>query len=115
MKIDIFKTVLAVAACVLLGYICYLIAPEVKNQHIIAWVFCSVSTLLTLIPAMALSFPASGNRGFTGKTYLWVCFAIILITNLIFASFRHDTGILVIVVGLEVLLAAYVAYAVLKK
>jgi len=115
MKIDVFKTVLAVAACVLLGYICYLIAPQEENQHIIAWVFCSVSTLVALVPAMALSFPASGNRSFSGKMYLWVCFAVILITNLIFTSFRHGTGVLVIVVGLEVLLAAYVAYAVLKK
>lgn len=114
MKIDAFKTVLAIAACALLGYICYLIAPEGNNQHIIAWVVCSLSTLVALIPAMALSFPAAGNRSFTGKTYLWVCFAVILITNLIFSCFRHDAGVLVIFVGLEVLVAAYVAYAVLK-
>ena len=114
MKIDAFKTILAIAACTLLGYICYLIAPEENNQHIIAWVVCSLSTLVALIPAMALSFPASGNRSFTGKTYLWVCFAVILITNLILSSFRHDAGVLIIIVGLEVLVAAYVAYAVLK-
>ena len=115
MKVDIFKMVLALAACTLLGYMLYLIAPEVENQHIIAWVVCSISTAMTLIPAMAVSFPTSGNRNFTGKMYLWACFAVILVTNLIFSFFRHETGVLIIVVGLEVLVAAYVAYAVLKK
>lgn len=115
MKIDGFKTLLALAVCALLGYVCYLIAPEVENQHIIAWVVCSVSTAFTLIPAMALSYPDAGNRGLTGKTYLWVCFVLILVTNLIFSFFRHGIGSLIVVVGLEVLVAAYVAYVVLKK
>lgn len=115
MKVDICKTILAVAACALLGYMCYLIAPEEENQHIIAWVVCSVSTALTLIPAMALSYPDAGNRSFTGKMYLWVCFAVIVLTNLIFSLFRHEVGILVILIGLEVLIAIYVAYEVLKK
>ena len=115
MKVDLFKTLLAVAVCALLGYLCYLIAPEQDNQHIVAWVVCSLSTVLTLVPATALSYPDAGNRTFTGKTYLWACFFAIFITNLVFSLFQHETGILVVVVGLEVLLASYVAYVVLKK
>jgi len=115
MKVDFFKTVLALAFSALLGYMCYLIAPEADNQHIIAWVVCSISVALSLVPAMSLSFPGAGNRSFSGKTYLWVCVAVILLTNLIFSFFQHKTGSLVLVVGLEVLLAAYVTYAILKK
>ena len=115
MKVDIFKSVLAVAFSALLGYMCYLIAPEVDNQHIIAWIVCSISVAIPLVPAMGFSFPEAGNRSFSGKTYLWACFALILITNLIFSFFQHKTGSLVLVVGLEVLLAAYVAYSILKK
>ena len=76
---------------------------------------CSVSTAFTLIPAAALSYPDAGNHGFTGKMYLWLCFVVIFVTNLIFSLFQHGTGILLVVLGMEVLIAAYVAYAVLKK
>ncbi|MBO4634381.1 MAG: hypothetical protein J5669_03315 [Bacteroidales bacterium] len=115
MKVDFFKAVIAVALCALLGYLCYLIAPETENQHIMAWVVCSVSTLLALVPAMALSYPESGNRSLSGKVFLWAAFAVILLTNLGFCFFRHDLGPLILVVGLEVLIAAYVAYSILKK
>lgn len=115
MKVDFFKTTLALALCVLLGYLCYVIAPEVENQHVIAWIVCSLSTAIALVPAMGFQYPDAGNRAFSGKMYLWACFGVIFITNLIFSLFQHQTSILVIVVGLEVIVAAYVAYVVLKK
>jgi hypothetical protein len=115
MKVDLFKALIAVAICALVGYMCYLIAPEENNQHIIAWVVCSLSTVSCLFPAISLSYPDAGNRDLSGKMYLWLCFAVILITNIIFTFFRHEAGVLIIVVGIETLIAAYVAYSILKK
>lgn len=115
MKFDIFKTILALAASALLGYICYTIAPETDNQHIAAWIICSISTALTLAPAMALTVPEANRRNFSGKMYLWACFAVVFLTNLIFSFFEHQAAPIIIIVGLELLIAAYVAYAILKK
>jgi hypothetical protein len=115
MKVDFIKALLAAFSSVLLGYLCYEISPETENQNVIAWIVCSLSTFLTLLPATAITVPESGNRNLSGKVYLWACFAVIFVTNLIFCCFTHGNAPLMITIGLECILAVYVSYAILKK
>lgn len=115
MKVDITKTLLSVAICVLLGYMCYLIAPHASNQHIISWIVCSISMVLALVPAMGLQFPGNENRAFSAKVFLWVASAVLLITNVVFAFFEYNVGTLILVVGLELAISAYIAYSIMKK
>lgn len=115
MKVDYINCLLATAICVLLGYLCYRISPEVGNQPVTAWICCSLSTLLALVPAMSISVTKNGNRNMSGKVLLWVAFFVILVTNLVFGFFEHEFAPMLITVGLEVLITAYIAYAILKK
>lgn len=99
MKLNIVKTIIAVAIALLLAFICEIIAPVTDSRNWISMGIAFVTIVAMLIPAMGIEF-ANPRRGANIKVLSWVFALGILVTNIVFACFEYRVDVYFVVVAL---------------
>ena len=102
MKLDVVKSLIAVAISALLAYACY----EICDYEHIQWVIAAGAFVSIGIPMMlALGVSSQQERSSVMlKTLSWVVILIELISNGVFVFFDFSTPVYIIVNGLILLM-----------
>ena len=101
MKLDVVKSLMAVAICALLAYACY----EICNYERIQWVIAAGAFVSIGIPMMlALGVSSQQERSSVMlKTLSWVFLLIEMVSNGMFVFFDFSVPVYIIVNGLILL------------
>ena len=113
MKIDIVKSVIAVAIGTLLAYALY----EICDIERVRLVICIGGFLVLTTPLLlAIGISAKEERGsIMLKTYSWVVFMIALIINFSFSFFDFSIPAYIIVNGLCIAMYALIYNSIYSK
>lgn len=102
MKINVVKFIVAIIIAMVIGVICYYIAPEADNRK---WISFGVSALtIGLSMVLAIGFDYScGNRNMNIKLMSWISLIAVIICNIVFSCFNYP---ILIYAAITVLLSA---------
>ncbi len=115
MKIDIVKLLIAFAICALLGFLCYIAAPDLDGRKWISFATATISLFICLAPAMSMKFESAGNRSVSGKLVGWIFFVILLIENFAFSFNTYAVTTHIAVTTLIALIGLAIFYSISKS
>ena len=115
MKVDIIKLIIAFAICALLGFLCYIAAPDLDGRKWISLATATISLFLCLAPAMSMKFVTAGNRSVSGKLVGWIFFVILVVENFIFSFCEYKISTYIAITALIAVIAVALIYAISKS
>ena len=110
MKVDIVKTLLAVAIAGLLAFVCEIIAPETGSRNWISLGMGFASIFSLVFPAMGIRY-ANVPRGVSIRLVSWLGAISVIIANASFACFEYRVDVYLVVVLFMVVLGWSLIYS----
>ena len=110
MKLNLVKTIIAVALALLLAFICEINAPVTDSKNWISLGVAFVTIAAMLIPAMGIQFK-NPRRGANIKVLSWIFAIGILVANIVFSCFEYRVDIYIVVVSLIAVIGWGLIYA----
>ena len=113
MKVNLVKSIFAVAFSALIGILCYAIAGEEASRNWISFAVTTVSCTLCLGAAIACDYDC-GLRNGNIKVLAWLGTVAVTIANIIFSCCSYNPLTYIAVVALLALLVIAGVYGLYK-
>jgi hypothetical protein len=114
MKIEKIKSVLVIALSLVIGLLLEIIAPEIGGRNLISFGMGTVSIAFMLFPALGIVYDDT-KRGVSIKVFAWIMFAILLLTNVIFACFKYEIDVYITLTLLMTIVGILGIYILLRS
>lgn len=115
MKIDVVKTIIALAISALLGLLCFKVAPVTESRQWISFGVSALTMFLVFAPAIAIDYSKAEKRSVSAKIVGWIFFVAIFALNLIFSFTDYDVVIYIICSGLLTVIGDSIIYAISRS
>ena len=114
MKLNVIKSIIAIALALLIGIITYSIAPEIENRKWIAFGVTAITTAILLVLAMGINYNC-GYRTANIKVVTILGTLVVLVGNIVFSCFTYNILIYIAVIGIITLLFSLLIYNLIPK
>lgn len=114
MKLNVIKSIIAIALALLIGIITYSIAPEIDNRKWIAFGITAITTAISLVLAMGINYNC-GYRTANIKVVTILGALVVLVGNIAFSCFTYNILIYIAVIGIITLLFFLLTYNLIPK
>ena len=114
MKLNVIKSIIAIALALLIGIITYSIAPEIDNRKWIAFGVTAITTAISLVLAMGINYNC-GYRTANIKVVTILGALVVLVGNITFSCFTYNILIYIAVIGIITLLFFLLIYNLIPK
>ena len=114
MKLNVIKSIIAIALALLIGIITYSIAPEIDNRKWIAFGVTAITTAISLVLAMGINYNC-GYRTANIKVVTILGALVVLVGNIAFSCFTYNILIYIAVIGIITLLFFLLTYNLIPK
>jgi hypothetical protein len=114
MKFEKIKSLFAIALSLVIGFLLEIIATEEGGRNLISLGVGTITIMFTLIPALGIIYDDT-KRGVSIKVFAWIMFAILLLTNLIFACFKYEIDVYITLTLLMTIVGILGIYILLRS
>ena len=114
MKLNVIKSIIAIALALLIGIITYSIAPEIDHRKWIAFGVTAITTAISLVLAMGINYNC-GYRTANIKVVTILGALVVLVGNIAFSCFTYNILIYIAVIGIITLLFSLLIYNLIPK
>ena len=114
MKVKVVQLVISLCVDLLIGLICFEIAPVEGHRNWVSFGVTSISLAVFLVLAMGVNYD-TGDRTVNIKLASWVGFVVTLIANVVFSCCDYNVVAYIATVGLLTLLLFTIAYSLMPK
>ena len=115
MKIDNIKLIVSFVICALIGFLCFIVAPEADNRKWISLIVATISLFVCFAPAISMTFETAGNRSVSGKLVGWIFFVVLLVENFAFCFATYAVITYVVATALIALIGVALIYSISKS
>lgn len=114
MKIDKIKFALSIILCLLLGFVCQILAPTTGARNWISFFVTSITLMVLLVPALGLRYD-NARKGVLIKVASWIFCIVAFITSICFACTDYKIDIYVAVSLLLAVIGWVIIYSLFSR
>ena len=115
MRVDKIKFLISFVISALIGYLCFIAAPDTESRNWISLITATISLFICFAPALAFKFESVGDRSVSGKLVGWIFFIILIIENLAFSFNEYKVSTYIVITALITIVGVGIIYSISKS